>query len=301
MVRLAPLPALGYAQIDSWEFQIMLKITQSGQSCGARVTGVDLSKPLDHGTVTALRAAWLEHQVLAFPDQTLNDDDLERFSQCFGPFGDDPFIAPIPGREHVIAVQRSADETAPLFAEAWHSDWSFQAKPPIGTCLRGITIPDSGGDTHFANQYAALEALPTELRTRIQSLQGVHSAKVGYAPDGLYGDDDASSDRSMDIRPSDDALDTRLHPLIRTHSETGRDSLYSCLGYIVGIDGMSDEESLDLLMQLYEWQTKEEFVYQHVWEEGMLIMWDNRCLLHRATGGYEGQDRLLHRTTIGAV
>ena len=100
-------------------------VTPSGQSCGAQVRGVDLSRDLTAGQVAAIRAAWLEHQVLSFPEQELSDDDLERFSQYFGPFGDDPFIAPIPGREHVIAVLRRADETTSLFAEQWHSVWSF--------------------------------------------------------------------------------------------------------------------------------------------------------------------------------
>lgn len=277
-----------------------LQIIPSGQACGATVLGVDLAKPLDDATIAQLRGLWLEHHVLAFPDQVLSDDDLERFSRAFGPFGDDPFIAPIEGREHIIAVERRANETAPIFAEAWHTDWSFQPKPPIGTCLYGLTIPAEGGDTLFANQHAALDTLPVTLRQRIEGLSAVHSAKLGYAPDGMYGDADAATDRSMDIRPSAEANAVQLHPLIRRHSETGRASLYSCLGYIVGIDGMDDEEALNLLMELHAWQTKEDFIYRHKWEEGMLIMWDNRCLLHKATGGYEGHDRLLHRTTIGA-
>ncbi|MFT4769870.1 MAG: taurine dioxygenase [Glaciecola sp.] len=277
-----------------------ISIEPSGQACGARVLGLDLSQPLSDETVQALRAAWLEHHVLAFPDQSLTDDHLEHFTGYFGPFGEDPFIAPLPGREHVIAVERRAQEQAPLFAEAWHSDWSFQATPPIGTCLYGITIPPTGGDTLFANQHKALDTLPSALRHRIEGLMAMHSAKVGYAPDGLYGAADAASDRSMDIRPSPDAQAVQSHPLIRRHSETGRASLYSCLGYIVGIEGRSDEEAVELLMELYGWQTRDENIYNHQWEEGMLIMWDNRCLLHRATGGYDGHDRLLHRTTIGA-
>jgi taurine dioxygenase len=277
-----------------------VRVLTSGGPCGARVEGVDLAKPLDPETVSQLRDAWLEHHVLAFPDQALDDDGLERFSAYFGPFGDDPFIDPIPGRRHIIAVQRRADETAPIFAEAWHTDWSFQQRPPIGTCLLGLVIPPSGGDTLFANQHAALDAMPAELRRRIDGLSAVHSAKLGYAPSGMYGDSDAAGDRSMAIRPSTDAEATQLHPLIRRHSETGRASLYGCLGYIIGLDGFADDEALELLMELHAWQTRDEFVFAQRWEEGMLVMWDNRCLLHRATGGYEGHDRMLHRTTIGA-
>ena len=99
-----------------------LTITPSREACGASVTGLDLSKPLDETTIADIRAAWLEHHVLAFSGQALSDDDLERFTQYFGPFGDDPFIAPISGREHIIAVKRTASETGPVFAETWHSD-----------------------------------------------------------------------------------------------------------------------------------------------------------------------------------
>lgn len=276
-----------------------IEVEASGQACGARVYGVDLTAPLSEETVAAIRAAWLEHHVLAFPDQPLSDDDLERFTRYFGPFGEDPFIAPIPGREHVIAVERRADESSSLFAEAWHSDWSFQANPPAGTCLYGITIPPVGGDTLFANQHKALAEMPADLRAKIDGKIAIHSATGGYAPDGLYGEADKASGRSMRIVPSEKARATQSHPLIRRHPETGREGLHSCLGYIVGIEGMSNEEAFELLLELHGWQTRPEFQYRHTWQENMLIMWDNRSVLHCATGGYEGYDRLLHRTTIG--
>ena len=277
-----------------------ITVTPSGQACGANVTGLDLSAPLSPQQVAESRAAWLEHHVLAFPDQILSDDDQEAFTVAFGGFGDDPFIAPIPGRKHVIAVKRLANETSPIFAEAWHSDWSFQARPPAGTCLYGITIPPVGGDTLFANQHAALEAMPQDLRARLEGRMAIHSAKKAYAPEGSYGEGDVAR-RSMDIRPSREAEATQLHPLIRAHPETGRLGLFSCLGYIIGIDGMSDEEALPLLLELYHWQGREQFHYRHQWQKNTLLMWDNRSVLHAATGGYDGHDRLLHRTTIAGV
>ena len=276
----------------------MIRIEPSGQACGASVTGVDLSKPLTPDEVAEIRAAWLKHHVLAFPGQQMNDDDLERFTDAFGGFGEDPFIAPIPGRKHVIAVKRKADETAPLFAENWHSDWSFQARPPAGTCLYGITIPPVGGDTLFANQHAALDAMPKEMRAKLEGRIAIHSAVKAYAPDGQYGARDKG--RSMDIRPSADAARTQTHPLIRRHPETGREGLFSCFGYIIGIEGMDEAESTPLLLQLYQWQSREAFQYRHKWQPGMLVMWDNRSVLHAATGGYDGHDRVLHRTTIAA-
>ncbi|MGA9275931.1 TauD/TfdA dioxygenase family protein [Ilumatobacter sp.] len=273
-----------------------IDIQPSGQACGASVRGVDL-RSLDDDTTAAIRSAWLEHKVLAFPDQSLSDDDLEAFTLRFGPFGDDPFFASIDGHPHIAAIRRTADETSSLFAENWHADWSFQEFPPDGTCLYSKVIPPVGGDTLYTNQQAALEAMPTDLRARIEGLRAVHSARGGYAPDGAYGDDDDG--RSMQIRPSADAYATQIHPLIRTHPETGAETLYSTIGYIIGIDGMDDDEARELLGELYQWQIRDEFQYRHVWEPDMLVMWDNRCALHRATGGYEGHERLLHRTTIG--
>ena len=275
-----------------------MKITPSGQACGAEVTGVDLTQPLSADSIAAIRSAWLEHHVLSFPNQTMNDDDLERFTRYFGDFGHDPFFDPIAGRKNIAAIRRDADEKSPLFAENWHSDWSFQAQPPAGTCLLGITIPPVGGDTLFANQHAALDAMPPEMRAQYEDLTAIHSAGLAYAPDGAYGDKDEG--RSMAIRPDESARAVQTHPLIREHPETGRLGLFSCMGYIMGFEDMAQEEALPLLQQLYVWQSRDEFVYRHQWQENMLIMWDNRSVLHCATGCHDGHDRLLHRTTIAA-
>ena len=277
-----------------------MRIEPSGQACGARVTGVDLSGDLPDALVADIRAAWLDHHVLAFPGQRMDDDALERFTLAFGGFGEDPFIAPIPGRKHIIAVERAANETSPIFAETFHSDWSFQARPPAGTCLLGIRIPPVGGDTLFANQHLALERLPDALRERVEGRRAIHSAQKAYAPDGFYGDNDAP-DRSMTIRPSVEARQTQMHDFIRAHPETGRPGLFGCLGYIIGFDGMDEAEALPLLVELYRHQSHEDFQYRHRWEADMLVMWDNRSLLHAATGGYAGHHRLLHRTTIAAA
>ncbi|MBS3962009.1 MAG: TauD/TfdA family dioxygenase [Sandarakinorhabdus sp.] len=276
-----------------------MEVKPTGQACGAFVTGVDLSAPLSPAIVAAIRAAWLQHHVLVFPGQDMDDDDLEQFTLALGGFGDDPFIAPIPGRKHVIAVARAADETSPIFAENWHTDWSFQARPPAGTCLYGIRIPPTGGDTLFANQHLALEHMPEMLRSRIEGRMAIHSAQRAYAPEGFYGEGDKG--RSMTIRPSEAARATQLHPIIRPHPETGRPGLFGTFGYIIGIEGMADAEAVPLLLELYQWQGRQEFQYRHKWEGGMLVMWDNRSVLHAATGGYAGHARLLHRTTIAAA
>jgi taurine dioxygenase len=276
----------------------MIEIEPSGAACGAFVRGVDLSAPLDGATVAAIRAAWLEHGVIAFPEQRMSIGDLERFTLALGPRGDDPFIAPIPGHAHVVEIRREPDEQAPIFAESWHSDWSFLPSPPAGTALYGTIVPPVGGDTLFADGYAAWEALPAPMQARLRGLKGVHSARRGYARDGLYGEADRARGRSMAIRFSDTALATRTHPIARVHPETGRTALFVSPGYTVGIEGLEPSQANPLLVELFEHQKRPEFVYRHRWAPGMLLVWDNRRLVHAATGGYEGHRRLLHRITI---
>jgi len=278
----------------------MIEVKPSGQACGATVTGLDISTPLDAATIQAVRAAWLEHHVLAFPDQSLTDVDLERFVQSFGVFGNEPYFGTIEGSEHVVALTRKADEKAPLFAENWHSDWSFMADPPIGTCLYSLVIPPVGGDTGFTNQQKALTEMPAALRARIEQRTALHSAGAAYAPDGMYGEKDQAAGRSMAIRYSEDAREVHGHPFIFRHPESGRETLLGCLGYIIGVEDMGQDEALQLILELYEWQTREEFQYTHKWQENMFVMWDNRSVLHRAYGGYDGYDRKLHRITVAA-
>jgi len=278
-----------------------IEITPSGQACGATVRGVDLTRSLDAPTVGEIRAAWLEHHVLAFPEQPMSDDDLERFTLSFGEFGDDPFIESVDGRDHVIAVHRAADEAAPVFAASWHSDWSFQEIPPAGTCLLGLVIPPGGGDTLFADQHLAAELLPADLRARVEGLVAVHSAGVAYGRGGIYGDAEEGVERAMRIVTSDDADRTQTHPLICRHPENGRPAFLSCLGYIRALEGLDESESSALLLELRRWQTQDRFQYRHRWEPEMLVMWDNRSVLHMATGGYDGHERLLHRTTIAGT
>lgn len=268
----------------------------SGATCGASVTGIDLAEPLDDATTASLREAWLSHQVIAFPDQDLTLEDLERIALAFGPHGEDPYIEALDGHPHVVEVRREADEETSVFADAWHSDWSFLATPPAGTMLYGVEIPPVGGDTLYANQYASYDALSDARKEQLAGLMGIHSARRGYAKDAVYGAKDVG--RSMAIITSDDAMATQRHPLVRVHPETGRPALFCSLGYTIGIDGMDDDDAQALLFELYHHCVEERFIYRHAWSPGMLTLWDNRCLLHCATGGYGSHRRLLHRITI---
>ena len=275
-----------------------MNITPSGQACGARITGLDLSKPLPTNTLQGIRDAWLEDHVLAFPDQRLDDEDLVRVTQALGDVGDDPFFVPINKKTPVVALTRRADEQAPVFAENWHTDWSFKKYPPIGTCLYSLVVPPVGGNTGFANQQLALAQMPDELRNRLEGKVALHSAAAAYGPQGTYGEKDQGNDRSMKILFSEQANKSEPHPIVVKHPESGNDTLFGTVGYIHTIVGLEEDQSQQLIMDLYHWQTREEFQYTHVWEPNTLVVWDNRSVLHRAYGGYDGYARELHRLTI---
>jgi taurine dioxygenase len=275
-----------------------MNITPTGEACGARVTGIDLGQPLDRATIGNIRSAWLEHHVLAFPNQNLSDDDLVRVTNYFGNVGDDPYFVPINKKTPVVALTRRADEQAPVFAENWHTDWSFKKHPPIGTCLYSLVVPPVGGNTGFSNQQLALAQMPDALRQRLENRTALHSAAAAYGPDGTYGEKDQGNDRSMKILFSEQANKSEPHPIIATHPESGNETIFGTVGYIHTIVDMEEEDSRQLIMDLYAWQTREEFQYTHVWEPNMLVMWDNRSVLHKANGGYDGHARELHRLTI---
>jgi taurine dioxygenase len=159
-----------------------------------------------------------------------------------------------------------------------------------------VIIPPHGGDTLYADQVAAYNALSAEMKARIANLNGVHSARRGYSRAGAYGEKDEG--RSMDIRWSDDALATYTHPIVKPHPITGELALFVSMSYTIGIEGMSADEGNAILFELFAHQGSEQFVYRHKWSPNMLTLWDNRVVLHAATGGYEGHRRLLHRITI---
>ena len=274
-----------------------LEVTPSGQACGASVRGVDLSKPLSKEMLAELKEIWLEHHVLAFPDQDLTDDQLEAFGAQWGELGEDPFFNPLPGRKYTAAIKREADDTNAIFAEHWHSDWSFMETPPQATVLYSLDIPPVGGDTHFCNQHLAFEGMSQDMHEKFDGLTAIHSPELGYSPDGVYGTKEGMG--SMDVKPSEDAKTmVYKHPIAPPHPDTGRRGLLSGISYICGFEGMTKEEAYPLIFELNDLQNREEFLYKHKWEERMLVIWDNRSVAHKATGGFEGHRRELHRVTV---
>ena len=247
--------------------------------------------------VDELRNLWLENSLLIFKNLILGHNQFERFGLLFGEFGDDPYIESIKNHPNIIEVKREANEKAPPFGGSWHSDWSFQENPPSATLLHSKIIPPIGGETLFLNTQKAYDDLSTSMKNKINSLEVIHSAARPYADDGFYALE-KDKDRSMKIKPSKKAKDIFLHPLVRTHPETNRKSLFINPVYTIAIDGLDDDKSKLLLNELFTHMEKETYIYKHLWEPNMLVMWDNRSVNHCAQGGYEGYKRLLHRITL---
>ena len=270
----------------------------SKNGIGVEVTDFSLAD-LTEENISFLRSKWVEYGLIVFPKLPLSHDEFKDFALSFGDFGDDPFISSLPDYPNIAEIKRSANEKATPFGGTWHSDWSFMKKPPSATLLHSKIIPPVGGNTLFANTEKSFAALPEEMKNKLRNLKVIHSAKIPYADDGFYALE--KEERSMKILPSKEAKATFSHPMVKIHPETNKECLFINPVYTINIEGFSEDESQQLLWELYEHMIQDQFVYEHVWNEDMLIMWDNRTVMHQATGGYDGYDRLLHRITLAAV
>lgn len=276
--------------------QLDTKATDSVSDLGIEIKGLNLNSKLPKEVIEKIRSAWLDNGVAVFPNQDLTHDQFENFSLEFGNFGEDPFLGGLEEKPNIVEVKRLASEKASPFGGGWHSDWSFQSNPPAATFLLSKIIPPVGGDTLFANTQKAYEDLDDEMKLKINNLKVVHSAKLPYADDGFYATEKET--RSMNIITSKEAKKEQIHPLVKTHPETQKKGLFINPVYTSRILDVPDEESFLLLSTLYEHMTQEKYVFRHKWSENMLLMWDNRTVMHMAEGGYDGYDRLLHRITI---
>ena len=273
-----------------------IKVPNNSAQLGVEISDLNLSEDFSGDQIAEIRKSWTDYGVAIFPDQKLTHENFEKFSLLFGNFGDDPYLKSLDDRPNIVEVKRAANEKAPPFGGNWHSDWSFQKTPPCATLLHSKIVPPQGGDTLFANTQLAYEDLDQETKDKIENLEVIHSAGLPYADDGFYATEKV--ERAMDILPSKKAKETQLHPLVKTHAETMKKCLFINPVYTVAIDNYSEEESFLLLSSLYEHMTQEKYVYRHKWSKDMLLMWDNRTVVHAADGGYDGYERLMHRITV---
>jgi len=250
-----------------------VQVQRIAHALGAKVTGVDLSQPLDDATFAVIKQAVDEHSMLCFPGQKLNGDDIVRLGERLGTVDDNSTVKHRdPDNPFVTMLSSKPFEGKPWETfkngDHWHSDRSFRPDPSSYTLLYGVEMPDVGGNTMFANQYMSYEALSPKLREFVDTLETVHLQTRKAS--------------AMMVKQ----FPAMIHPLVRVHPETGRKSLY--LGeHARSFVGMTEEESQPLLDYLTLLATRPEFSYRHAWTVGDFVMWDNRCLMHIAIKDYD--------------
>jgi len=273
-----------------------LTVSPKENGFGASITGVDLAEPLSEAKIEEIRSAWVKYRVVFFPNQPLSHEQLAQFTLSFGEFGDDPYVKSIDEHANILEIRRDPDEDVAPFGGGWHSDWSFQATPPSATILHSKVVPPIGGDTWYADGLSAYKMLDSKTKDEIENLTAIHSARRPYSHEGYI--QSRGPERSMTILPSDKAMETQEHPLVRKHPESGENILWINLVYTLSIKELSENESQALLNRLFEHALDEQFIYKHKWKTNMLTMWDNRSVQHCAQGGYDGHLRVMHRTTV---
>lgn len=264
-------------------------------SCGAIVRGLDVDEPQSPEQVESIRALLDEHLVIALPDQALDLDRLEAFTDELGGRDVTPFVEAVDGRPYVIRVIKEAGDEL-NFANAWHSDLSYLSRPPAYTVLHACDVPPAGGDTMWSNQHLAFETLPDALREQLLELRATHSAGFAYGTGGYL--DSVADKSSMTITPSQDAYRVHSHPLVIRHPRTGRAALFVNSVYTTGIVGMGDDEAQALLARLFQHSVNPNFTCRLRWQPRMLAIWDNRSTQHFAINDYAGRRRELYRTSV---
>jgi taurine dioxygenase len=249
-------------------------------SIGAEIVGIDL-RALDDVGFAEVRRAFLDNCILVVRDQFLDAADLSRYARRWGEIFHTPHATPLEGFPDVIPIRNRGK--AGTTTEYWHTDSVFAPQPPALSILAAQTVPESGGDTMFANQYLAYETLSPGMRTLVGSLRAGYyrAANMGR----LMGDFSG-------------AVRTAEHPVVRTHAETGRKALYLSYDPSMRLEGFSATESQEIVRLLHAHATQPAFCYRHRWVPGDVVMWDNRCALHYAVHDYGDADRLHYRATV---
>jgi len=254
---------------------IALSVDRLSGCIGAVVSGVDLSAELDDSTITEIRKLFLDHLVIFFRDQHLSLQQQVAFATRFSPLSPMPFTQPEDNYPDLLELATSANEpNKQIVGGGWHSDSTFMEQPPLGSVLYGVKCPDWGGDTQFANQYAAYEALSDGMKELLDGMTALHSGEsytIAPAPP------EANLDRAfVEARRHGREV---AHPVVRVHPETGRKALVVNSSFTTRFENMTVEESRPLLEFLYLWATQSRFSCRFRWQTGSVAMWDNRCTL----------------------
>ena len=266
-----------------------MEIIPQSSPIGAEVYGLDLSTGLSDQLFEQVNQAFLDYQVIFFRDQDLTPQQYNDFALRFGALKDYMFADGIDGYPYITEIVKTENETE-SFGSFWHSDSAYTDLPPKITMLYARQIPPRGGDTLFADMYAAYDALSPGLKATLASLSAVNSASVVPRDEDIY--------EAVKSKNSAKRDQFAIHPVIRSHDETGKKALYVNSIHTLRFDGMTREESQPLLNYLYQQVTRPEYSFRLRWAEDTLAMWDNRCTQHYALNDYHGYRRVMHRIIV---
>ncbi|MFO1014270.1 MAG: TauD/TfdA family dioxygenase [Caulobacteraceae bacterium] len=275
---------MGYKSID---------IVRSAGALGAEIQGVDLSRDLDNETFDDIHQAFLDHQVIFFRDQNLTPDQHKAFGRRFGPLNIHPYVKGMEEHPEIMEIIKEPSDKV-NFGGGWHSDMSFLPTPSIGSILYAVEVPPSGGDTLFASQISAYEALSPGLKATLEGLNAVHSSEREYSSQGQS----AQKRGSMTVAEADGMIGEAIHPVVKIHPETGRKALYVNPAFTMRFEGWRARESKPLLDYLFDHCRYEAFTCRFRWEKGSVAFWDNRSVWHFALNDYPGQRRHMRRVTV---
>lgn len=269
-----------------------MKVTALAPAMGAEITGLDLAKgDFKSELIDDIRAIWLKHHLLVLRDQNLSPQRQLELARAIGEPDIYPFLDGLDGFPEITSVLKREDETV-NFGGVWHTDTIYQKKPPMATMLQAVELPPIGGNTLFANQHLAWDRMSDGLKQTLSGQRVICAAEKAKV----------AASRAARIAEKGKAVNADAmqasYPVMRTHPETGRKSLYASPGHAIRFDGWTEQESAGLLTYLFRHQILPEFQCQLRWGVGDIAIWDNRCTLHYPLNDYHGHRRLLHRITL---
>ena len=258
---------------------------------GAIIQGVQLDENLDENTFSDIYSAFLKYQVIFFRNQNFIPESLISFAKNIGRPISYPFVKGLDSFPEITPILKKETDVN-NFGGIWHSDTTYQNEPPKGTMLYAIEVPEFGGDTEFSNQYLAYERLSNEMKIFLEKKKAFN----------ISGKSEVTKTRSDVLKHSSLNLKNNkleaIHPVVRTHPETKKKSLYINQAHTTHFVGMSEEESIPVLKYLFKHQINSEFTCRFKWKKGSVAIWDNRCTLHNPINDYHGSRRLMHRITF---
>ena len=278
-----------------------IEVSPISGALGAEIEGINLAQPLSDDAFEEIHQAFLDNLVIFIRGQDITPEQQKAFARRFGELDIHEFVQGMEDHPEILVIVKEDKDPGYNFGGRWHADVTYQERPTLGSVLYGVEVPSYGGDTLWANQYMAYEALSDGMKRMLDGMKSVHSAAMVYGPNGRAAATQKTGKgytNSMTINPDEKANEERLHPVVCKHPDTGRKYLFVNYGYSERFEDMTVEASKPLLNYLFEHCTREEFTCRFRWENGSIAVWDNRCTQHYALNDYQGHRREMHRATI---